>query len=106
MSPSRLETSTDKGNTRRRRSADSADADSSESQGLIQSLRDEIESIKRPSGTQTNPARTCKDLYMCNGKLQDGEFRDWPVNGREGIYSVDYSLRNNQVDNRTVFDAA
>lgn len=63
---------------------DSADADSSESQGLIQSLRDEIESIKRPSGTQTNPARTCKDLFMCNGKLQDGLFWIDPNHGCSG----------------------
>ena len=73
MAPSRLETGTDKGNTRRRRSVDSADPDISESQGLIQSLREEIESIKRPRGSQSNPARTCKDLYMCNRKLEDGE---------------------------------
>ena len=73
VSPGGLETSNDKGNTRRRRSADSSDPNMSESQGLIQSLRDEIESIKRPKGTQTNPARTCKDLYMCNGKLDDGK---------------------------------
>lgn len=73
VAPSGLETGTDKGNTRRRRSVDSSDPDISESQGLIQSLREEIESIKRPRGTQTNPARTCKDLHMCNGKLKDGE---------------------------------
>ena len=49
----------------------------SESQGLIQSLKDEIESIKRPSGTQTNPARSCKDLHMCRGDLKDGRLLWW-----------------------------
>lgn len=49
----------------------------SESQGLIQSLKDEIESIKRPSGTQTNPARSCKDLHMCRGDLKDGRLFWW-----------------------------
>ena len=74
MRPGGLDTGADKGNTRKRRSVDSSDSGISESQGLIQSLRDEIESIKRPSGTQTNPARTCKDLHMCNAKLKDGRF--------------------------------
>ena len=73
MANSGVDTGANKGNTRKRRSVDSSDDGMSESQGLIQSLRDEIESIKRPSGTQTNPARTCKDLYMCNGKIKDGK---------------------------------
>ena len=70
---SRIEVGADKGNTRRRRSVDSSDDGLTDSQGLIQSLKDEIESIKRPSGTKTNPARTCKDLHMCHGDLKDGE---------------------------------
>lgn len=74
MAPGRVEVGADKGETRKRRSVDSSDAGVSESQGLIQSLKDEIESIKRPSGTQTNPARTCKDLHMCHGNLKDGRW--------------------------------
>ena len=74
VAPGGLQTGADKGNTRKRRSVDSSDSETSESQGLIQSLRDEIESIKRPSGTQKNPARTCRDLYMCNGNINDGKY--------------------------------
>lgn len=72
MAPGRVDVGADKGETRKRRSVDS-DADVSESQGLIQSLKDEIESIKRPAGTQSNPARSCKDLHMCHGNLKDGK---------------------------------
>lgn len=73
VTPSRIEVGADKGETKRkRRSVDSSAAGVSESQGLIQSLKDEIESIKRPSGTQTNPARSCRDLHMCRGDLKDG----------------------------------
>lgn len=76
VAPGGIEVGADKGETKRkRRSVDSSDAGGvSESQGLIQSLKDEIESIKRPSGTQTNPARTCKDLHMCHGDFKDGRY--------------------------------
>ena len=73
ITPGNMNVGADKGETRRRRSVDSSDPGMSESQGLIQSLKDEIESIRRPHGTQTNPARTCKDLLMCNGKMKNGE---------------------------------
>lgn len=79
VAPGGLQTGADKGNTRKRRSVDSSDSETSESQGLIQSLRDEIESIKRPSGTQKNPARTCRDLYMCNGNINDGKYSLWTL---------------------------
>lgn len=90
VAPGGVQTGADKGNTRKRRSVDSSDSETSESQGLIQSLRDEIESIKRPSGTQKNPARTCRDLYMCNGNINDGKYSLWAlswgrvVRGAEG----------------------
>ena len=72
VAPGGIEVGADKGETKRkRRSVDS------DSQGLIQSLKDEIESIKRPSGTQTNPARSCKDLHMCRGDLKDGRWFWW-----------------------------
>lgn len=38
----------------------------------IESIKKEIEEIRRPSGTQANPARSCKDLYLCNKGKQDG----------------------------------
>lgn len=40
----------------------------------IESIKKEIEEIRRPSGTQANPARSCKDLYLCNKGKQDGRF--------------------------------
>ena len=40
----------------------------------IESIKKEIEEIRRPSGTQTNPARSCKDLYLCNKGKKDGQF--------------------------------
>lgn len=38
----------------------------------IESIKKEIEEIRRPSGTKTNPARSCKDLYLCNKGKKDG----------------------------------
>ena len=38
----------------------------------IESIKKEIEEIRRPSGTQANPARSCKDLYLCNKGKEDG----------------------------------
>lgn len=40
----------------------------------IESIKKEIEEIRRPSGTQANPARSCKDLYLCNKGKVDGRF--------------------------------
>lgn len=37
-----------------------------------------IESIKKPLGTQENPARVCKDLLDCHHKLKDGEGLIYP----------------------------
>uniref|UniRef100_A0A8C7X3Z3 Fibrillar collagen NC1 domain-containing protein n=1 Tax=Oryzias sinensis TaxID=183150 RepID=A0A8C7X3Z3_9TELE len=42
--------------------------------GSLNSLKQEIEQMKHPLGTQSNPARTCKDLQLCHPEFTDGEF--------------------------------
>uniref|UniRef100_A0A8C4QUL6 Fibrillar collagen NC1 domain-containing protein n=1 Tax=Eptatretus burgeri TaxID=7764 RepID=A0A8C4QUL6_EPTBU len=49
--------------------------------GSLSSLKDEIEHLKQPTGTQENPARTCKDLYMCHPDFPDGEYYIDPNQG-------------------------
>ena len=40
--------------------------------GSLNTLKQEIEQIKHPLGTQANPARTCKDLQLCHPDFTDG----------------------------------
>uniref|UniRef100_A0A7N8XQQ5 Procollagen, type V, alpha 1 n=1 Tax=Mastacembelus armatus TaxID=205130 RepID=A0A7N8XQQ5_9TELE len=42
--------------------------------GSLNSLKLEIEQMKHPMGTQSNPARTCKDLQLCHPDFPDGEY--------------------------------
>ena len=69
--------STAKGPGRRRRSVDENDKKQDEEpeeevMGSINALKSEIEQIRRPSGSKENPARTCKDLLLCNREKKDG----------------------------------
>lgn len=41
--------------------------------GSLDSLREEIEQMRRPTGTQDSPGRTCQDLKLCHPELPDGQ---------------------------------
>ena len=36
-------------------------------------IKDDIEKLKVPKGDKDNPARSCKDLLMCEQRFADGE---------------------------------
>jgi len=42
--------------------------------GSLNSLRQEVESMKFPLGTQDSPARTCQDLHLSQPDYKDGEY--------------------------------
>ena len=53
--------------------------------GSLNSLRQEIETLRFPLGTQDSPGRTCQDLRLSQPDLKDGEssrsFRSQPGSG-------------------------
>lgn len=40
----------------------------------LESLKDELQTMKEPQGTITNPARSCRDLYLCHPEKPSGEY--------------------------------
>lgn len=38
----------------------------------IYSMRQDLEKVRKPTGTKENPARTCKDLYYAHPHYTDG----------------------------------
>uniref|UniRef100_A0A8C4TI57 Fibrillar collagen NC1 domain-containing protein n=1 Tax=Erpetoichthys calabaricus TaxID=27687 RepID=A0A8C4TI57_ERPCA len=40
----------------------------------LNSMKSEVEQMRKPLGTQESPARTCKELQMCNPDFQNGEY--------------------------------
>lgn len=43
--------------------------------GSLNNLKQDIERMKYPMGTQNNPARTCKDLQLCHPEFADGKLK-------------------------------
>lgn len=39
----------------------------------LNSMKTELELMRRPLGTYESPARTCKELMMCHPDYKDGE---------------------------------
>ena len=62
-----------KGQTKRKRRSVEGEEPEEEFFGAVESLKDEIEQIRRPSGTRNNPARSCKDLLLCDRNHGDGK---------------------------------
>lgn len=48
--------------------------------GSLNSLRQEIETMRFPLGTQDSPGRTCQDLHLSQPELKDGEFSFTDIN--------------------------
>uniref|UniRef100_A0A3Q3WDH9 Fibrillar collagen NC1 domain-containing protein n=1 Tax=Mola mola TaxID=94237 RepID=A0A3Q3WDH9_MOLML len=45
--------------------------------GSLNNLKQDIERMKYPMGTQNNPARTCKDLQLCHPEFPDGKLQSF-----------------------------
>uniref|UniRef100_A0A4W5LSR5 Fibrillar collagen NC1 domain-containing protein n=1 Tax=Hucho hucho TaxID=62062 RepID=A0A4W5LSR5_9TELE len=52
--------------------------------GSLNNLKQDIERMKYPMGTQNNPARTCKDLQLAHPDFLDGEYWIDPNQGCSG----------------------
>lgn len=52
--------------------------------GSLNNLKQDIERMKYPMGTQNNPARTCKDLQLSQPEFPDGEYWIDPNQGCSG----------------------
>uniref|UniRef100_A0A8K9Y616 Fibrillar collagen NC1 domain-containing protein n=1 Tax=Oncorhynchus mykiss TaxID=8022 RepID=A0A8K9Y616_ONCMY len=52
--------------------------------GSLNNLKQDIERMKYPMGTQNNPARTCKDLQLAHPEFPDGEYWIDPNQGCSG----------------------
>lgn len=50
----------------------------------LNSLKQDIERMKYPEGSQNNPARTCKDLQLSHPEFPDGEYWIDPNQGCSG----------------------
>lgn len=40
----------------------------------IYSMREDLEKLKKPSGSRANPVRNCKDLYLGHPNYKDGKY--------------------------------
>lgn len=40
----------------------------------IYAMRQDLEKVRKPTGTKDNPARTCKDLYYAHPHYTDGMY--------------------------------
>lgn len=67
--------------------------------GSLNSLRQEIDNMRFPLGTQDSPARTCQDLHLSQPDLKDGKKHG--NDDGEQLHTF-ISLRSSQVD-RFVF---
>uniref|UniRef100_A0A8C2J4I9 Collagen, type XI, alpha 1a n=1 Tax=Cyprinus carpio TaxID=7962 RepID=A0A8C2J4I9_CYPCA len=52
--------------------------------GSLNNLKQDIERMKYPMGTQNNPARSCKDLQLAHPEFSDGEYYIDPNQGCPG----------------------
>jgi len=48
---------------------------------VLASLDKQINDLKKPDGSKANPARTCKDLFLCNPEFESGIYYIDPNQG-------------------------
>lgn len=61
--------------------------------GSLNNLKQDIERMKYPMGTQNNPARTCKDLQLCHPEFPDGKLRSVQLKSKEMLEKILYKNR-------------